>query len=176
MKLRENELEFDFTNAKAAEKLDDRAKLQPHGMQLVDFIVEEEHRLVMVEVKDPSCQAKGADAKALAALERARTEFIKKITNDTLIVQELTPKARDSYAWLHLMKRDTKPVLYVFVLGAEELAMEPALLLGFKDRLLAKIRKEGEQPWIRRYITDCMVLTESTWAAAFPQYPLSRLH
>jgi hypothetical protein len=176
MKLRESELEFDFSAAQSAEKLDNPACRLPHGMQLVDFVVEEDHRLVMVEVKDPSCQAKGGDAKAQAALERSRAEFIKKLSNDTLIAQELTPKARDSYTWLHLMKRDTKPVLYVFVLGVKELTLEPALLLGFKDKLLAKLRWEAEQPWARRYVTDCLVLTETTWASAFPHYPLLRLH
>lgn len=175
MKVCEAELEFDFSAAQAVEKLDDPSGLQPHGMQLVDFVIEDSRHLVMLEIKDPSCQPKGGDAKAMAALERSRVEFVKKVTNDTLIAHELTPKARDSYTWLHLMKRDTKPILYVFLLGTDAISLDPALLLGFKDRLLGRLRRETKLPWARHYVSDCLVLTESTWANAFPQYPLARL-
>ncbi len=175
MKVREAELEFDFTAARAVTKLDDPAVGRPEGMSLVDFVVEDNRRMVMLEIKDPSCKPKGGDGRAQANLERARAEFLRDLANDTLIAQKLTPKARDSYTWLHLMKCDTKPILYVFLLGVSELALDPALLLGFKDRLLARLRKEAGEPWQRHYVTDCLVLTEATWATAFPQYPLARV-
>lgn len=175
MKVREAELEFDFTAAKTVTRLDDPALQRPEGMLLVDFVVEESRRLVMLEIKDPSCNAKGTDHKARANLERARAQFQRDLKDDTLIAQRLTPKARDSYTWLHLMKRDSKPILYVFLLGVSELVLDPALLLGFKDRLLARLRKEAGEPWARYYVTDCLVLTEATWASAFPHYPLVRV-
>lgn len=175
MKEREGELEFDFSDATGVAKLDDPAKPRPEGMQLVDFVVEEDRRLLMIEVKDPSCKAKGGNAAAEAALIKSRAEFVRKVQNDTLIAQELTPKARDSYSYLHLMKRDDKLILYVFLLGADKLTLDDALLMNFKERLLARLRKEADQPWIRRYVTDCLVLTESTWHLAFPQYPLTRI-
>lgn len=173
--MREGEFEFDFSAAKAVEKLDDPTKPRPQGMQLVDFILEEERRLVMVEVKDPSCKAKGGNPSADAALEKSRVEFVKKVQKDTLISDELTPKARDSYTFLHLMKRDSKPVIYAFLIGADKLTLDPALLLGFKDRLFARLRQEADQPWERHYVTDCVVLTEQTWSTAFPDYPLARI-
>lgn len=175
MKEREGEFEFDFTAAKRVEKLDEPTKQLPAGMMLVDFVIEEERRLVMIEVKDPSCEAKGGTPAAIEAMERERVKFVKKIENDTLIAQELTPKARDSYSYLHLMKRDSKPILYAFLLGADKLALDPALLLGFKDRLLARLRQESDHPWERHYVTDCVVLTENTWSLAFPKYPLARI-
>lgn len=175
MKVREGEFEFNFTYAKAVEKLDDPTKQRPQGMQLVDFVLEEERRLVMVEVKDPSCKAKGGNPTADAALEKSRVEFVKKAQKDALIADELTPKARDSYTYLHLMTRDSKPVLFAFLLGADKLSLDPALLLGFKDRLWARLRQEADQPWTRQYVTDCVVLTEQTWSTAFPEYPLTRV-
>lgn len=175
MKLREAELEFDFTKARTVTRLDDPELQRPEGMSFVDFIVEDGRHLVMLEVKDPSCKPKGRDARAQAKLELNRAEFLEALGKDTLISQKLTPKARDSYTWLHLMKRDTKPILYVFLLGVSELAIDPALLLGFKDRLLARLRKEAAEPWARHYVTDCLVLTEETWNNAFPQYPLARI-
>ncbi len=175
MKHREGELEFDFSAANGVEKLDSPAKPLPFGMALVDFIIEEDHRLVMVEIKDPSCNAKGENPTAEAALEKERANFIKKVQNDSLIAQELTPKARDSYSYLHLMKRDDKPIVYAFLLGTDKLTLDPALLLAFKDRLLSRLRQETDQPWERHYVADCVVLTERTWAFAFPQYPLARV-
>jgi hypothetical protein len=175
MKMREAELEFDFSVAKKVTNLDDPMLPKPERMSLVDIVIEDNHRLVMLEIKDPSCKPKGGDRRAQANLGRARTEFLKNLRNDTLIAQTLTPKARDSYTWLHLMKRDSKPILYVFLIGAAELSLDPALLLGFKDRLLSRLRKETDEPWVRHYVTDCMVLTEATWDTAFPQYPMARV-
>jgi hypothetical protein len=94
--MREGELEFDFSTAKV-ERLDDPTKQRPQGMQFVDFVIEEAERLIMLEIKDPSCKPKGGAPKAEAAMEKSRAEFLKKIQNDTLIADELTPKARDSY-------------------------------------------------------------------------------
>lgn len=175
MKHREGELEFDFSAAAGVEKLDDLAKTLPVGMALVDFVIEEERRLVMIEIKDPSCNAKGGTPTAEAALERERAKFVKKVQDDSLIAQELTPKARDSYSYLHLMKRDCKPIIYAFLLGADKLTLDPALLLTFKDRLLSRVRQEADKPWDRHYVADCVVLTEKTWNLAFPQYPMTRV-
>ncbi len=101
----EGELDFDFSAAKQAEKLDDKGKKLPQGMMFVDFIVEEENQLIILEVKDPSCKAKGGDAKAEVALHREREGFIDMIHQDTWIAEKLTPKAKDSYTFLHLMER-----------------------------------------------------------------------
>ena len=175
MKVREGEFELDFSAAKSVEKLDDKARKMPQGMKLVDFVVEEEHRLILVEIKDPSCSTKGGTATAESALSKRRIDFAKQIQNDTLIAEQLTPKARDSYCYLHLMHRDSKPIVYLFLLGADKLSIDPALLLTVKDRLLARIRHEADHAWKRHYIADCLVLTEQSWADAFPKYSLARV-
>jgi hypothetical protein len=173
--MKEGELDFDFTAAKSAEKLDDPLKKKPEGMMLVDFVVEEENRLIMIEIKDPSAKAKGSDQNAENALQQNRIGYIRDLQNDTLIAEKLTPKARDSYCYLHLMHRDTKPILYVFLLGVDNLPIDQHLLLSVKDRLLSKLEKEADQPWKRRYVSDCLVLTEQTWSSTFPEYPLIRV-
>ena len=175
MLLREGELEFDFLDV-LSERLDDKQKPQPHGLQLVDFIIEEPKRILMVEIKDPSCKPKGNDEKALAGIKSQRQQFVTKINNGELINHELVPKARDSYTYLHLMERCDKPILYVFVLGAEKLVIDvPNFLVEFKRELLARLRQEAEQPWAIRYVSDCLVLTEKTWLETFPQYTLARI-
>jgi hypothetical protein len=89
----------------------------------------------------------------------------------TLIHEELVPKARDSYTFLHLMDRiRDRPLILIFLLGLE--TTEPALLGPFKDKLLQRLRKEADRPWLIKYVTDCVVLTPSSWPDKFPQYPL----
>ena len=173
MAMREGELEFDFLNAQS-ERLDGK-KPEPHGLQLVDFLVEEPDRLIMIEIKDPSCKPKGNDDKAMAGINSQRQKFVTKINNGELINHELAPKARDSYTYIHLMTRDVKPILYVFVLGADALSLDDASLIQLRQDLLARLRQEAEQPWARRYVQDCLVLTEKTWHLAFPQYALARI-
>lgn len=170
----EGEFKFDFTGAISVQKLDDKNKKLPQGMQLVDFIVEEKDQVLFVEIKDPSCKPKKDTPEAHAALEKQRLEFVKKIKNDELIANELTPKARDSYCYLHLMERDGKEIVYTFLLGAEKLTLDPALLITFKERLLRQTMQECDQPWKRQYVADCVVVTEKTWGATFA-YALERM-
>ena len=174
MVMRENELEFDFLDL-PSERLDDKDKAQPHGLQLVDFLLEEPDRLIMVEIKDPSCKPKGNNEKAIAGIKVQRQEFTAKINNGNLINHELVPKARDSYTYIHLMARDVKPILYVVLLGADELNLDDASLTRFKEELLTRLRQEADKPWARKYVVDCLVLTVKTWPLAFPQYSLARI-
>lgn len=74
-----------------------------------------------------------------------------------------------------LMKRDEKPFLYVVLLGLDAFTKESALLVGFKDRLLKRIRQEAASPWVRSYVRDCIVVTLNTWGTNFPEYTVSRV-
>lgn len=170
----EGELFFDFSAARSVDKPDERNQKKAEGWKLVDFVIEEDDRVILVEIKDPSCESKLDTDDARAHLAREREEFAKKIKDRTLITKELTPKARNSYSFLHLMKRDDKPMLYVFLLGAAKLSIDAPLLLTMKERLLDCLRQETDEPWARHYVTDCLVLTEASWAKAFPAYPLVR--
>jgi hypothetical protein len=175
MEAQEGELTFDF-GAASFEKPDAKGSAKPEGMKFVDFIIEEEKRLILLEVKDPSRMPKGDDARAIAAIERERRDFVGHLKNNGWIYDELTPKARDTYTYLHLMTRDRKPILYVVLLSVHLLPFDAIPLLpNFRDRLLGRLRKEMEQPWLREYVEDCLILTETTWSVAFPQYPLTRV-
>jgi hypothetical protein len=134
-------------------------------MALVDFVVEETSRMLLIEIKDPSQRP---------VPEKERQRFTRAMQHQTLIYEELVPKARDSYTFLHLMARDTQPVVYVVLLGLDQLPVDPVLLSSFKDRLLQRIRHEAQEPWQRQYVTDCVVVTPGTWSTYFPAYALSR--
>jgi len=164
-RMREGELQFEFSGATNVERLDIQGQPRPQGMALVDFVVEENSRTLLVEIKDPSQPP---------VPERERQRFIRAMQHQTLIYEELVPKARDSYTFLHLMERDTQPLVYVVVLGLDRLAVDPALLSSFKDRLLQRLRHEALDPWQRHYVTDCAVVIPATWSTHFPEYALSR--
>lgn len=161
----EGELEFDFRGAHDVERLDEQGVPMPRGMSLVDFVVEERGRLLLIEVKDPSQRR---------ATAKERKSFARRMCGEELINETLVPKARDSYTFLHLMRRDGRPFVFVAVLGVANMPQDKALLVGFKDRLLKRIRQEARDPWKRQYVADCVVVTPDTWQTAFPQYPMVR--
>jgi len=160
---KEGRLRFNFAKALSAERLDQPRTPQPQGMALVDFVVEEKHKTLLIEVKDPDGAPSPHRANALST-------FVSDMKADGLIHEKLVPKARDSYTFLHLMGRDDKSFVLVCLLGVG--TSDPALLGNFKNRLLSRLRQEAAIPWVRRYVEDCVVVTPTTWATFFPNYPL----
>lgn len=172
---REGEFEFDFSKSSSYLKLDDKNKRLPQSAKLVDFVVELRNELHLIEIKDPSCAPKKPDAAAQKAISEERERFVKKMQNDELIANELTPKARDSYCILHLMKRDQKPMFYTVLLGSKELTLDPALLMNFQERLSKRLQHEMDEPWARPYVEGCAVVTEETWPDVFHEFPMKRV-
>lgn len=164
--LTEKRLQFDFRNAISAEKFDDdtEGNSKPQGMSFVDFVVEEKDRLFLIEVKDPSIDK---------ALPGAQKKFVDSLKSSDLIEAHLVPKARDSYTFLHLMMRGENKVKdYIFILGDENLDIEPALLLELNRRLGKKLAQETNVPWKRKYIRENYIVNLEGWKKHFPQYPL----
>ncbi|WP_041313079.1 hypothetical protein [Heliomicrobium modesticaldum] len=165
MIFRENQLEFNFTGALSVEKLDQPGQTLPEGMKFVDFVVETEDSVLLIEVKDPS---------NTHALQQTRVEFINRMHSDTLVVKELVPKCRDSYTYLHLMERDGKPFTYIVLICLENLNFDPRLLPVVTTKLRARLNKEGEQPWRRTYISNCQIIDCERWNRVMP-YPVKRV-
>jgi hypothetical protein len=164
-RFKEGELVFCFNGAGKVEKLDEKGVPIPTDMKLVDFVVEEGARTLLIEVKDPSNRN---------APDKEREKYARKISTNELISNELVPKARGAYTFLHLMERDSKRFLYIVVFGLDRFPNEKALLIGFKERLLQRIRHEGKEPWKRQYIYDCIVVDLNDWNKHFPEYPVFR--
>lgn len=166
--MQEGRFDFDFTAAISVERLDEQipGRRQPQGMQLVDFVVEELDRWLLIEVKDPG----NPQAQRIAS-----EQMLKQLREYTLINEILVPKARDSYTFLHLMERDSKPFIFVFFLGLGNLEFEHALLLELQERLMGRLMHEAAMPWKRRYISACVVVTEEIWLKHFPNYQLSEI-
>lgn len=162
------DLQFSFPDDLVFSELDKQGVKLPVKMKFVDFVIERENDFLLVEVKDPS------NGKCLP---RAREEYYKKLKDNTILTQELTPKARDTYTYLHLMERDIKPFKYIVLIGVDSFDSDRqlALLGNFKDRLLADIRLESYEPWKRKHISDCAVLSVAAWNKKFPNWQITRL-
>ena len=154
----EGELRFEFAAGWHVERFDvRRSGFPPKGVSPVDFVVESEDEIVLVEVKDPS---------AASAREENRDEFVRKMRSKDLTHQELAPKARTSYGFLHLMARDTKRMRYLVVIGTERLSMPPPLLMNLTAQLRKRLGKETDTAWKRQYISDCVVVPVADFGQA----------
>ena len=162
------ELLFQFPDNLPWDELDKQGVKLPVRMKFVDLVIERETDILLVEIKDPSHSK---------ATDKDRKSYFKRLSDNSVLTQELTPKARDSYFYLHLMERDGKPFKYIVLIGLD--AFDPiqqkALLTGFKDRLMTDIRCEAYQAWKRKHIADCVVLSVETWNENFPKWPVTRL-
>lgn len=161
------ELLFNFPDGLNWSELDKQGVKLPVRMKFVDLVIEREKDILLVEIKDPSHSR---------CPDRERNSYLRRLTDNSVLTQELTPKARDSYFYLHLMARDSKPFKYVVLLGLD--AFDPdrqkAIMFGFKDRLLTDIREESFEAWKRKHIADCVVLSVESWNRSFPEWPLRR--
>ena len=162
------DLEFSFPDELVCSELDRQGVKLPMGMKFVDLVIERDQDTLLVEIKDPS---------NARSPEEERQSYFKRLSDNSVLSQDLTPKARDSYTFLHLMERDGKPFKYVVLLGLDAFnpAQQKALLTGFKDRLLADIRCETDTPWRRHHIADCVVLSVDIWNKTFADWPVARV-
>ncbi|MGH1361658.1 MAG: hypothetical protein ACRBC3_23090 [Burkholderiaceae bacterium] len=162
------ELLFEFPDEMEWDELDKQGVKLPVNMKFVDLIIERDSDVLLVEIKDPS-HSKSPD--------KERNSYLKRLLDNSVLTQELTPKARDSYSFLHLMERDGKPFKYIVLVGLDAFdpSQQKAVLAGFKDRLMADIRCEAYEAWKRKHIADCAVLSVETWNENFPKWPVTRL-
>jgi hypothetical protein len=160
------DLEFTFPKNLKWSELDIQGITLPVHMKFVDIVIERDHDILLVEIKDPS---------TVNSTEERQKAYGKRLINNSVLKEDLTPKARDSYLYLHLMERDNKPFKYVILLGVDAFddVLQKAIMTGFKDRLVADIQNEG-QGWKKKYIADCIVVSVEQWNKNF-DWPLTRL-
>lgn len=162
------ELLFNFPEELSWSELDRQGVKLPVNMKFVDLVIERDTDILLIEIKDPSHSR---------SRDKERNAYLKRLADNSVLSQELTPKARDSYLYLHLMERDKKPFKYVVLLGLD--AFDPnaqkAIMTGFKDRLLSDIREESFEAWRRKHIADCVVLSVDSWNQYFPNWSLTRV-
>lgn len=169
--LSEGELVFDFSAAIKSDQFDDEDthKLS-HCMKAVDFIVEWDNEFWFVEVKDPS------NSKIPSEIRRNELKkFIANIDNETIFSNELGPKIKDSFLYLHLSKKlPPKPMKYLVLLAIGNL--DHGLLLRSMDGLKRSSCLLGpdNSAWKNHYVEEALVFNEQTWNENLKQCPVTR--
>ena len=168
MKLRERDLEIDFTNAVDAIIFDQMKANKPnyHGigeMHRVDFVVELAEAILFVEVKDPGnpkAQAEG--------LEKFYGELKDGTLGDTFAAKFIDTFL---YRWAEDLLH--KPVHYISLVTIEDSELLPNL----SDEIAKKIPPMGKSMprWKRQLVENCQVFNIDLWNQSFPKWPASRL-
>ena len=168
MKLRERDLEIDFTDAIDAIVFDQMKSEKPdfHGiaqMHRVDFVVELTDAILFVEVKDP-----GNPKAQSEGLEKFYAELEDGTLSDTFAAKFI-----DTFLYRWAEDRLDKTVHYVSLVTFDD----SELLPNFSDEIAKKLPPMGKSVprWKRQLATNCQVFNIEMWNENFPKWPVVRL-
>lgn len=168
MKLRERDLEIDFSDAISAIVFDQMKADQPefHGiaqMHRVDFVVELKEAILFVEVKDPGNPK--AQAEGLA-------KFFGELQDGTLS-DTFAAKFIDTFLYRWAEECLDKPVHYISLVTLDD----SELLPNFSDEIAKKLPPMGKTVprWKRQLAENCQVFNMDLWNKSFPKWPAVRI-
>lgn len=169
--LREGELEFDFRKAIRAERFDaEHSHRMSHCMKAVDFLVEWPDALWFVEVKDPS-QSTIPDDVFGKELKR----FITRLTQKKLFHEDLGPKGKDTFLYLHLMNNlPAKPIKYFVLIAIDRLDKGLLDVSSLELKQASCLPGPDHGNWAIPYITAAAVFNVGTWNQHLPDCPVHR--
>ena len=164
--LKEGNLQITFPRGANVRKFDSQ---ESHGlthcMKAVDFIVEDDDRVLFIEFKDPDHPH---------ARDKAKEKFIKRFRSGKLI-NDLKYKYRDSFLYEWMSGSARKPVYYWILIGMDRLT--EAELLARTDDLKRKLPLYGPQSeaWTQPICAGCMIFNIRTWNRNLPDFPVLRI-
>ena len=164
--LTEGNLQITFPRTARVRKFDDEALHGlSHCMMAVDFIVEEDDRVLFIELKDPEHPR---------ARERDRANFIDSFRAGRL-EKNLKYKYRDSFLYEWASGNTGKPIHYWVIVAIEDLT--DVELLSRTDALSRNLPSQGPTSgrWERLIVSGCMVFNIRTWNEHLRGFPLSRV-
>lgn len=156
-------MQFDFTNAVSVFEPHELASMYPAYLSDVDFVIEEEERILCLEYKNANIR------------NAAKPEvFQRKIINEEFWKRI----AKKFYGTVFLLwacnKNETeKPIEYILLMETN-----PGIDAALKKRFVAKMMRQlpfayGSRAEIKRKVIDKFALVDvSEWNAKFPQYPI----
>ena len=167
MKLEEDGLEIDFTNAIHALKFDQQNPQHQdfhdiQNMPRVDFVVELDNEIYFIEVKDPG-RPNPADT--------GLGSFLVKLANGKL-EDSLINKYWYSFIFRWAEDKLQKSVHYVCLITLES-PLIPQITEGLERKLT--LLSNSSSRWVRTPLASCQVHNLETWADIFPYWPVTRL-
>lgn len=167
MKLVENDLEIDFSNALYVLKFDQNNIAQSdfhdiNAMPRVDFVVELDDEIYFIEIKDPG-QPNPVDV--------GNIKLLKKLANGTLEAS-LVEKYLYSFIFRWAEDKLKKSVHYICLITLEG-PLLPSITEGLEKQL--RLLSTPSARWVRKPLVSCQVHNIETWLAVFPDWPVRRL-
>ena len=134
-------------------------------MKAVDFVVEEDDRILFIEFKDLE-HPNAPEENRIKDFEEFQSRNLDK---------ELKYKYRDTFLYEWASDNVNKPIYYLVVVAIDSLS--EAALIGRTDDLKRKLPLNGPPSgkWKRPIVTDCMVFNIETWNKHQRRFPLSRI-
>ena len=158
----EGDLQLIVHSSSKVRKFDDHAHGLTHCMKAVDFVIEEDDRILLVEFKDPgNPHADPANSQ----------QFIDAFTAGEKD-GDLVRKFRDSFVYLWAEEKDDKSFYYFVIVTL----IEEAYLVAATDRLKSKLPIYGPASgaWKRKIAHGCGVFNLENWNKKFPKYQVKR--
>lgn len=166
MVLADGDLQISLPADAVGRKFDDGAiHGLTHCMKAVDFVVEEEDRILFIEFKDPENPS---------AQPHDQKRFLQQLLSGNLDA-DLKIKYRDTFLYEWASGRATKPIYYLVLLGASILT--EADLLARTDALKRQVPVlgPGDKPWKKPLISGCAVMNIEAWNRVMSRFPVTRL-
>lgn len=166
-KLRERDIEIDFTDALSALIFDQTDPDIPEfhdfrNMPRVDFIVELPSSIFFIEIKDPG----------RAGLEDTDTaRFLRKL-EDGKLEDSLVNKYICTFLFRWAERKLEKSVHFVILTSLDE-ALIPNLNDALEKRFAPILKKSSR--WERMPLGSCQVHSLRTWEEVYPTWPVTRL-
>ena len=162
----EGNLRITFPGAMNVRKFDNQ---ESHGlthcMKAVDFIVEDDDRVLFIEFKDPDHPR---------ARNEAKEKFIENFRSGRLD-EDLKYKYRDSFLYEWATGNAGKPVYYWILIALDRLTETE--LLARTDALKGKLPLHGPHSavWPQPICAGCVIFNLRTWNRRLPNFPILRI-
>ena len=164
--LTEGNLQIMFPRSTKVRKFDDETSHGlSHCMKAVDFIVEEDDRILFIEFKDLE-HPNAPEENRIKNLEEFRSGNLDRY---------LQYKYRDTFLYEWASDNVNKQIHYLVVVAIDGLS--EAELVDRRDDLRRKLPLSGppSKKWKRPIISDCVVFNIETWNRHQRRFPLSRI-
>ena len=161
----EGNLQITFPPGTKVRKFDDEAHGLSHCMKAVDFIVEEDDKILFIEFKDLE-HPDAPEENRIKDSEEFRSKNLDK---------ELQYKYRDTFLYEWASGNIDKPIHYLVLVAIKNLT--DAELSARTDDLKRTLPLNGppSEKWKQRIVENCMVLNIETWNKRQQRYRLSRI-
>jgi len=162
----EGNLRIAFPRGARVRKFDDpKSHGLSHCMKAVDFIVEEDDRILFIEFKD---------LEHPEAPEENRRKDFEKLQSGNL-AEDLKYKYRDTFLYEWASDNVNKPIHYLVIVALGKLTGPE--LLSQTDELKRKLPLNGPPSgkWKRSIVKNCTVFNIETWNKHRPRFPLTRI-